>query len=537
MAREDAGRPFEPARSPASRRGFPLGVLAAVALGSLILIACWRVPADGDSTPGGGSEAGKSVLAQLQKWGKPDLVLLLSAQQHGYLQPCGCSKPQYGGLTRRYNFLQQLQAGGWPVVAVDLGDIPPRNGLQSMLKYVTSMKALKLMGYTAVGIGEFEMGMPLINALGEYALNNPSPRVVCSNLRNRGKEQAFHGMVESWEVSAGKGQPRVGVVGAVGPSVMKRVKDPDVGFDAVPRVLPLALKEIQAKKPDFLVLLYQGSMAEAKLCARAIPFFHVIVCLSAEEEPPSVPEQVGHTFIVTLGHKGRYVGVVGAHRTGKKDRPFTLRYQLVSLGEEFDTPAGRAKNHPVMKLMEEYAREVKRRDFLAEAARQQVPHAVQLAFPRSTYVGSQKCKKCHEEAYDIWKASPHAHAYATLAKARHPSLRQYDSECISCHVTGWGYKGGFTSEARTALLRDNGCENCHGPGSEHARDPNNMKIRDLINPYRYDENETPAARTRRINLIDSACQKCHDIENDVKWQIDKWWDGKIVHSADRKKPK
>src|SRR5262245_58717521 len=61
-------------------------------------------------------------------WTKPDLVLVLSGQQHGYLLPCGCSRPQYGGLERRHNLIQILKDRGWPVTAVDLGDIPQDKG-------------------------------------------------------------------------------------------------------------------------------------------------------------------------------------------------------------------------------------------------------------------------------------------------------------------------------------------------------------------------------------------------------------------------
>src|SRR5262245_45802635 len=61
-------------------------------------------------------------------WDKPDLVLVLTGSQHGYMLPCGCSRPQFGGLERRYNFVQALRERGWTVAAVDVGDISQRHG-------------------------------------------------------------------------------------------------------------------------------------------------------------------------------------------------------------------------------------------------------------------------------------------------------------------------------------------------------------------------------------------------------------------------
>src|SRR5204862_8174753 len=121
-------------------------------------------------------------------WSKPDLVLLLSAEQHGYLLPCGCSRPQVGGLERRHNFLQLLKAKGWPVAAVDLGDIPQRQGprllpnVQGLIKYRYSMESLDKMGYLAVGLGAYEAELSLFSVLGEYALNFKTPRVLAANL-------------------------------------------------------------------------------------------------------------------------------------------------------------------------------------------------------------------------------------------------------------------------------------------------------------------------------------------------------------------
>src|SRR5205085_2579233 len=105
-------------------------------------------------------------------WPKPDVALLLTGEQHGYLQPCGCSEPQKGGLARRYNLLQSLGKRGWTVVAADVGDVAQDSGPQTRLKYEYSMKALGLMGYTAVGLGKNEVNLPLLNGLADTVLNN-----------------------------------------------------------------------------------------------------------------------------------------------------------------------------------------------------------------------------------------------------------------------------------------------------------------------------------------------------------------------------
>src|SRR5262249_52397360 len=153
------------------------------------------------------------------------------------LQPCGCSDPQYGGLERRYNFLQQLiKDRGWPLLALDLGDVAQRSGPQAKVKYKYSMEALKLLDYSAVGVGINEMTMPLIDALAEHALNTPEPPVLVANLKDQ-KTFADMGVktfVVGGKVINGKGsEPKVGVVGVAGPSVVKEVRDPTITFAAV----------------------------------------------------------------------------------------------------------------------------------------------------------------------------------------------------------------------------------------------------------------------------------------------------------------
>lgn len=465
---------------------------------------------------------------------KPDVVLLLTGQQHGYLEPCGCSEPQFGGLPRRYNFLQSLtKERGWPVVAVDLGDVAQRSGPQSLLKYYYSMKAMDRLGYAAVGIGENEMRIPLAQALGEYALNNETPAVVCANLLDA--DVKFPQQTRKFAVSDCQGKaPKVGVVSVVGPTVAKKVQDPDVRFGPSGKMLREVLdgEAFGKEAPELRVLLYQGTMQEAKACAAHFPEFQAVLCLDAEEEPSGKAEKEGDAVVVAVGHKGRCVGALGAYRTGNADKPFDLFYQMVRLGPEYETPAGKEAGNPVMALMEEYSQEVKRGNYVERYPRQR--HPVQLAFPRATYVGSERCADCHQKAHDVWEHSPHASAYDKLVKARNPSLRQFDGECVTCHVTGFKYQGGFASEARTPHLKDNGCENCHGPGSLHADDKalrHDKQLLALMNPYKAPANETAEEKERRFDRIDRTCMECHDIDNDVNWTKvpfkEKW--EKIMH--------
>jgi hypothetical protein len=484
------------------------------------------------------SAGGKREL--FHGWGKPDLALMLTGQMHGYLQPCGCSSPQYGGLARRFNFLQSLKDRDWPVVSVDLGDLAQRNSPQAMLKYVTAMQALQTLGYAAIAVGKNELDMPLIDALSNYTLNNPVPRVLAANLRDA-DGQLYQDLVAGFEIGGKDGGPKVGVVGLIGPSVADRVKDPSIKFAPSGAALEKAFRQIQSKKADLTVLLYQGSLKEGRAAAEFwagrqkanpdLPPIHIIQCLSDEEEPPSVPERAGNSLLVTVGHKGRYVGVVGAFRSAKAGQPFDLRYQLVSIGPEYETAEGKEKSNPVNGVMENYTELLKKDDFLARFPR--TAHTVQIHFPNAKYVGSERCADCHEHAYKVWEKSRHATAYKSVAEARHPSLRQFDGECIVCHVVGFSHPTGFgdkaNSKGRNEALKNVGCESCHGPASGHVNNPNNKAIQAALNPWKSGQT---AGQAQRLG-VDLFCQKCHDVDNDVHWNFDKNWP-KIAHPTPKK---
>jgi hypothetical protein len=519
---------------------------------------------------------------------RPEAVIVLSGETFGYLQPCGCSRPQQGGLERRANLIAGLKAKGWPVVAADLGDLyplddpdhpigPPRLRLpaeQARLKYVTSLHALRDMGYVAVGVGKTEFDGGLVRLVAEYALQKERPPfTLAGNVLGLSdgkpvlREQFFppadggtRPTVGLAEVTAA-GPVAVGVVGVVGKDVsgVGRKSDKSLEFEDTQTVLKraVALLPDPARKPAVNVLLYQDSAANAEAVAKDRPEFQVILCRSDDPEPPQFPRVVTHpdgrkTLVVQVGHKGRYVGLVGAF--GRPGGGLDLKYRLVALGEEYLTPPGEeaAKANPALARIEEYAREVKDRGFLGKVP--QAPHPSQLRQPKLnlSFVGADRCAGCHPGEYAKWKSTRHSHAYEALEKATRPGLRQYDPECAVCHTVGYGFKTGYVAADKTPGLLHNGCENCHGPGSGHMGAPRNADLLKLQSPWkagdpanrlpdvatmekiaalpRERQNEVPLtpAQALAVNNVSRMCMRCHDGDNDPHFDLFKYWP-KVAH--------
>ncbi|MBN9522754.1 hypothetical protein J0H58_30255 [bacterium] len=561
--------------------GRVVGLLGLAALvGGLVYDGIAQVPPRPGPDPWAGKLPKIGGVEIFSTWPKdrPEAVLILSGQTFGFLSPCGCSRPQMGGLERRANAIAMLKAKGWPVAGVDLGDFYPLKSAvseQGLLKYATGMSALREMGYFAVGVGKTELDAGLLKVVAEYALQKEQPPfalagnvVGVSDKQVIPREQYFPpagngkrptvGLAEIADV----GTVPVGVVGVVGPSVARAGEkaDDNLGFLGNKDVLAPAVQALanHPKRPQLNVLLYQGTADEARKVAGDFPQFQVVLCQSDDAEPPQFPETISHkdgkkTLLVQVGHKGRYVGALGLFR--KPDGSLDLQYQLVPLGEEFLTPETpeAEKANPVLPLLEEYAKQVKDRNFLAKVAR--LPHSAQIQKPdlNLSYVGSDRCLGCHASEFAKWKESKHSHAYEALeVYAKRPSLRNFDGECIVCHTVGYGIKTGFESTEKTPALKHVGCESCHGPGSGHMTAPRDAELLKLMSPWKANPadrlpdvatleriakappggpggiTDLPAAQQRIINFVSQTCTKCHDAENDPHFDLAKYWP-KVIH--------
>lgn len=493
----------------------------------------------------------------------PDLCVILTGQMYGYLQPCGCSRPQVGGLERRYELMRRLAEHGYALSAGDLGDLAPREhaGPQNRWKFEMAVKSLKSMAYTGMALGPTELAMRHDTAF-DLAQNYQPPVVLAANLLDA--EGMFPDMFKPWAIDdprrvedyvslLGKlqtlqtgptpgvahllgamtmtGRPRVGYLGLVGDSVIKDCAEKkfDAKFSKPAEALAGALKTFLAAQPEVRVLLFQGTAEEAGALLKAHPnVFTVVLCRNDASDgvAPLLPiKDPSGAWIIMVGHKGRSTGVL-AYRRGKP-----LEYRLEELVEELELPDN--KTNPAREIMKEYVWGVYRNNYLKDVPKIAHPHQLEPDLKDVVFVGSGKCRECHPQSHGQWSATGHSHAWENLVKNGRPIAevpqkdmpikmigRQYDPDCVKCHVTGFGYKGGFEDEVKTPNLFGNGCENCHGPGSLHAGQPSNPIYRKPMLLSMEDKDKTG-----------QMCMKCHDLDNDPHFDIAKW--EKIKHGREK----
>jgi len=198
-------------------------------------------------------------------------------------------------------------------------------------------------------------------------------------------------------------------------------------------------------------------------------------------------------------------------------RPF--RYQRVPLDSRF-------KNSLEMKLlMTAYQDQLRQLGFAGLGIRA-VPHPDKELM--GEFVGSKKCVSCHEESYDVWKKTPHADARRTLVELDPP--RNFDPECISCHVIGWHpqhyfpYEGGFRSIEETPELADVGCESCHGPGGAHVKaemgsdEALQEKLREAMVLTKEEADVANGLSSEK-----QQCLNCHDGDNSPDFNFEAYW--------------
>lgn len=86
------------------------------------------------------------------------------------------------------------------------------------------------------------------------------------------------------------------------------------------------------------------------------------------------------------------------------------------------------------------------------------------------FLGEETCATCHQEQYEYWKGTKHAHAFASLEK----DGSQARGDCIGCHSFGYGVT--FADTKSVGKFKEVQCESCHGSKPGHAESPKTVRL-------------------------------------------------------------
>jgi len=267
-----------------------------------------------------------------------------------------------------------------------------------------------------------------------------------------------------------------------------RVSDP---FEAAKKVLP-ELKQ----KSDFIIALAYMSLDRAQRLATENSEIDTIVG-ARQTSTMDEPQHFNRASITYAYNQTKYLGELRVYVKGDGSIENQLnRYVALDSVIPDDTGA----EGVVTAAHTEFTNQ---QNQAAQAAQEAPPIKTSpLLAADSPFVGGETCAGCHQKEHDVWVNTRHAHAMATLEK----KSEQFDNECVRCHVVGY-QRGGFQTLYSTPQFSNVQCEECHGPGRQHANNPGKG----------YGFMATPVG-----------CMQCHKEPNDPDFNFAIYWP-KIKH--------
>lgn len=499
----------------------------------------------------------------------PSLRIYVASTIAGALEPCGCRKDMLGGVDHAAALIAQGKKEAPHSLLVSAGptlflnpDIEEGKRAQDTWKAESIAHALADMGLVAFtpGANDFALGAA---AFGPLAAATKAP-ALAANVKVAGAPLASTRVVE-------QNGYKVGIAGVSEPKSKLGVPA-GVEVGELEPSLRSALAELQRSGSQINVALVAADRGAALRVAERVSGYHLMILGKSSDrgegnDAPTAPVLIGKTLVVEAPNHLQALGVVDLYvrddafefqdaaglqvaeerhslerrseelsrriqrweeegirpedvaarkedlakmraRLGQLAQPAApkqgsfFRYALSEVREDLGA------NPEVGARMSEYYKRVNQHN--KELFKDRKPKPV--ASGEAHYLGGESCTECHEDATTFWKQTGHAKAYETLSVDH----KEFNLDCVSCHVTGYERPGGSTVTF-VENLKDVQCEECHGPGSRHV------------------ETEDTAFITLRPEK--SLCQKCHHpphVADD--WSADEAW-GHIVgkgHGEDSK---
>ena len=429
-----------------------------------------------------------------------DIVILAGGDLRGEIEPCGCSNEgQMGGLPRRMTYLDQRTSENPDhTLLVDLGNNFPPPSPQGKLKIQMIQNLLQVFPPVAILPGPNEL------ALGPGVLSPGLPWVLSNNINIGNSTTNLSSTDLSGRVSfhrhilTKKGKQTIAVFGYLSPTEIYQKSQGHFQLSGPTSALLANWRDQlkEASNPP-AILLFRGPTKELETFTQAKLFQAIFVGNpNADELNQVVERKVSGQKLPQVPTKGQ--GFVRA---------------LLPTSPDSSPPMGKVDwltdkygDHLKSKsAFKKYNDEVKALFF----ARMDTIDRVKKESP---YVGAETCAACHQKASQSWRPSRHAGAIKTLERVG----KQFDPECLACHVAGLE-RGGYISADITGHLAGVQCENCHGPGRAHAAKADQKPA--PLQPPGIKVGNKPAEAT---------CRTCHMGSHSPKFSYKVYWE-KVKH--------
>lgn len=457
-----------------TRLGFAL--LAALwAAPSLVSVASAAVAADEKSHPVGRGAAPTAGAAERR------LGIFYTAEIRGAIEPCGCTSDPLGDVARFGAVVRRAQKDG-PVLVVDAGDMLYRSAKLPRKKQEGFDLAGRFLAEQMVKIGLAGAAVGELDVA--RGADHVHPKRLASNL-----DAPFVEPPKVREI----GGIRVGLLGVADPAWAKaggwKAEDPVAAAkrDAA---------RLRADRAEVVIALAAVDRAAAQRIAKDAPVDFVVVGREVGKGREGAAA-VGRAFLLTPGEELERAGRLDLVVRGSGG-PF------VDAGDGSSPPAQGSyftnrllplrRSLPAEPVVTAAKKVLDRKVGVANLRAKERPVPAEPG--RASFVGMDKCVKCHKTAFAFWKTTVHARAWKTLRDGG----KQHDYACVECHTTGFDQVGGSTL-GYTKSLENVQCEVCHGPGSIHVAE---------------EGNEDPPAVKRQTP--ESRCVECHSEKHSDTFQ-------------------
>ncbi|HXX66802.1 MAG TPA: multiheme c-type cytochrome, partial [Polyangiaceae bacterium] len=453
--------------------------------------------------------------------GSPTARLILLTDVAGALEPCGCTKDQLGGVGHFGAWVKRervpgVVAAAGPVFFMD-SQLDPQKADQDRAKADAIARVLAQLDFVAFAPGrnDWSGGTDLLLSL---ARESGAAAIVDSSSKDPPMALSVVREVPGTAL-------RIGFVGYGQPSG----SEPTENVEATIR---RGAEQARSGGANVLIALAAVGRGEAKRIADAVPELTAVVVGSVKSDGDAnaaapEAERIGDVLIAQSGNHLQSALVLDLYVRESPQRGRILRFEdgtgaelasrkhdLVSRIDELHRKIAAWERDPGVSAADLEAR---RRDLARlegeSVALEATPTAVTGSFLRyrlqeireslgqdpkideelldyykmvdehnrrefahrlppapapgvATYVGVDVCASCHAAARRVWDGTGHSRAYAMLSA----QFKEFNLDCVSCHVTGYEKPGGSTV-THVERLRNVQCEVCHGPGSKHVEAP------------------------------------------------------------------